>query len=264
MYLKNKEINRISFYNKINIEVIKGESLHSFPKHSHSGFCIGIVTNGNAKLDLKDRQYILGKYSMYFIPPFIEHTIAAVDKMIYSYTVIYIKNKFIERYSNGLLNKYVCEDEKVVMNFLELCDKAHGTNDYEKFEKEVEQFLEQNIEMIPNSQKQTNNEVVLLAVDFIKEHLAEQFNLERVSEYTHMSKYYLLRLFKKQMGVAPYQFYMQEKVKKIRQGIIKDKSTVDLAYHLNFSDQSHLCNIFKRYVGLTPAQFKKSYIANKD
>jgi len=255
----DKEKNKISFYHQNNIEIVQGISFHNFPKHCHNAFCIGIVTDGKIQFNLKNQEYILEKNDVYFIPPFVEHKIVSINKMQYAYTVICLNNDFIERYNNVLLDKYVNKDEKVGMRILDICKRFENTNNYKQLENDTKQFLESNTEIVCIPIKQIHNTVVLLAVSFIKDHLEESFDLEKLSGYTHISKYHLLRLFKKQMGVAPHQFYIQEKVKKIKQGLLKNKTPVDLAYNLKFSDQSHLCNTFKKYVGLTPIQFKKSY-----
>ena len=85
------------------------------------------------------------------------------------------------------------------------------------------------------------------------------FNSSMLSEAIGISKYHLIRKFKEQMGITPYQFYIGERVKKIRQGLLSKSSLSDLAFELGFSDQSHLCNIFKKYVGISPLQYVNSY-----
>ena len=259
----NKEINRISFYHEKNIEIVRGESIHSFPKHSHNAFCIGIVTDGKILLNIKEQEYIIEKNNIYFIPPFTEHKIISIDKKEYCYTVICLCNYFTQSHINILLDKYICRDEQVGTEILNICERFDSTNDYKQLEKDIKQFLVMNLKSIGNSNQEINNRV-LSAADFIKEHLDEPFDLNKISDYTHLSKYHLLRLFKKEMGVAPYQFYMQEKIKKVKQGLLKGENPVNLAYNYNFSDQSHLSNTFKKYMGLTILQFKKSYKGEKN
>lgn len=259
MVFLEKEKNKISFHHQSNIEIVQGKSSHNFPKHSHNAFCIGIVTGGKIQLNLKEQEYLLEKNNVYFIPSFIEHKISAVNKMQYEYTVICLNNDFIERYNNVLLHKYISKDENVGIKVLDICENFYDTNNYKQLENDIKQFLDENIQIVLSYNKQIHNTLVLSVVRLIKSHLEESFDLEKISNYTHISKYHLLRIFKKQMGVTPYQFYIQEKVKKIKQGLLKNQTPVDLAYNLNFSDQSHLCNTFKKYVGLTPIQFKKSY-----
>lgn len=255
----NKEKNKIIFYHKKNIDIVQGNSEHSFPKHSHNAFCIGIVTKGKIKLILEEQEHVLEKNNTYFIPPFTEHTIKSVDNMEYGYTVVCLHNDFIGQYNNALLLKYVYKDEKIGMKFLDICQRFYGTNEWQQLENELKQFLLEHTKLVSNLKRQMHNEEILSAVNFINNHLKEPFSLQKISDCTHISKYHLLRLFKKKMGVTPYQFYIQEKVRKVKQGLLKGQPTVNLASDLNFSDQSHLCNIFKKYVGVTPLQFKISY-----
>lgn len=255
----SKEKNEISFYHKGNIEIIQGNSFHYFPKHSHNVFCIGIVRYGKIRLDLNEQEHFLKKNNIYFIPPCTGHKIEPIDKTQYGYTVICIHNDSTQQYVNVLLRKYVCKDEKVGIRMLDICQSFNSTNNYKQLEIDIKQFREEHVQIVSRNRKQIHNEIVLSAVNFIKEHLGEPFDLKKISDYTHISKYHLLRLFKKQIGVAPYKFYIQEKVKKIKQELVKDQPTVQIACNLNFSDQSHLCNTFKKHVGLTPIQFKKSY-----
>ena len=91
------------------------------------------------------------------------------------------------------------------------------------------------------------------------ESTTSKFNIDLLSKTVHISKYHLDRLFKRQVGITPYQFYIGDRVKKIRQGLQAHISLSDLVYNLNFSDQSHLCNTFKKHMGITPIQYMSSY-----
>lgn len=251
--------NKINFYHQKNIEIVRGESLHDFPRHSHDAFCIGIVTDGRLKLECTNREYILEKNNVYFIPPHTEHRITSVNENQYGYVVVCVKDSFIEQYNNATLYDYVCDDEKTGLQILNICRFYERSNNYTQFEESIKQFLKSNVKVNLKALKKNDNEIVMEAVNYIIEHLDEPFNLDIISDYVHISKYHFLRLFKTQMGTAPYQFYLQGKVKKIKQGLLNKQNPANMAYDLNFTDQSHLCNTFKKYVGLTPAQFKKSY-----
>lgn len=253
-----KEKNKINFYHKKNVEIIEGKSSHSFPSHSHNAFCIGIVTNGIIRLNVEQKEYLLEKDDVYFIPPHIEHTISAINKIQYEYTVLCIYNN-VQKYSNSSLCKYVFKDAIVKMTILNMIQKYKCGNNENYFENMIFNFLGEYIEIDFFRKKQTSNKIILLAVDFIKDNLNETFNLQKLSNYTNITKYHLLRLFRNQMGSTPYQFYIQEKIKQIKKGLLKQQPIFDLVFNFNFSDESHLCNTFKKHIGITPMQFKDSY-----
>jgi len=106
--------------------------------------------------------------------------------------------------------------------------------------------------------KQNLSDVIADTKEYIEKTPAE-FNLTMLSEAIHISKYHLNRKFKEQIGITPYQFYVNERVKKIRQGLLSSSSLSDLAFELGFSDQSHLCNAFKKHMGISPLQYVSSY-----
>lgn len=259
MIILDKEENKIKFYHKKNIEIIQGNSSHSFPMHSHNSFCIGIITAGKIRFRLKTCEYVLEKNHVYFVPPFTEHTILSLDNKPYSYLVICIPNEFKSEESIISFHNHVFLDKRVGEELLEKCRSFDSSHDYSQLNIDMVRFIKANTNVGNGFKKQRNIEFILQLVSYIKENLNEPFSLPKLCNYAHITKFHLLRIFKQQMGVAPYQFYIQERVRKIKQGLLEEQPAVNLVYDLNFTDQSHLCNTFKKHVGLTPKQFQKSY-----
>lgn len=93
---------------------------------------------------------------------------------------------------------------------------------------------------------------------------SSDFNIQSLSKYVSLSKYHLIREFKKKFGLSPYQYYKNHQIKKVRQGLLAQHSLPDLAYLLGFSDQSHMCNDFKKYMGISPRDYQKSYFTTTE
>ena len=102
------------------------------------------------------------------------------------------------------------------------------------------------------------NTVISDAKAFI-ETTASEFNIDALATAVHVSKYHLDRIFKKQVGTTPYQFYIDYRVKLAKQGLQAKLSLSDIVSDLHFSDQSHLCNTFRKHVGISPTQYVRSY-----
>ena len=85
------------------------------------------------------------------------------------------------------------------------------------------------------------------------------FQLDLLCGHCHVSKFHLIRQFKKRFNLTPYQYYNNLRIGKIRQGLLSKHPLPDLAYALGFSDQSHMCNTFKKFMAVTPLQYKNSY-----
>ena len=93
---------------------------------------------------------------------------------------------------------------------------------------------------------------------YIKSHLTEKFDLDELSSYVHVSKYHFIRIFKKYAGVTPNQYYNPAKLFKVKQKLRENEKESDVAADLNFPDQSYLCNMFKRHMGISMRDFKNN------
>lgn len=91
----------------------------------------------------------------------------------------------------------------------------------------------------------------------------DELDMDIFANHVHLSKYHLIRKFKDRYGLSPYQYYMNLRIAKIRQGLLLGQALSDLSYQLGFSNQSHMCNVFKKYMGITPTQYQNGYMDYK-
>lgn len=116
---------------------------------------------------------------------------------------------------------------------------------------------------IPSSVPQNSDHFLEQAEQYITEHSSD-FNIYSLSKFVSFSKYHLIREFKKKFGLSPYQYHLNCRIKKVRQGLLSQHSLPDLAYSLGFSHQSHMCNDFKKYMGISPGDYQKSYFSTTE
>lgn len=91
--------------------------------------------------------------------------------------------------------------------------------------------------------------------EFLREHLAENIDSQKLSEITGLSPFHLNRSFKAQIGLPPHEFQNQLRIGKSLELITNRKSFAEIALETGFSDQSHFIRFFKRYTGITPKNF---------
>lgn len=113
---------------------------------------------------------------------------------------------------------------------------------------------------LQSSTPQNFDHLLERAQQYIVEH-SSRFDIYSLSKFLSLSKYHLIREFKKKFGLSPYQYYLNCRIKKVRQGLLSHHSLPDLAYSLGFSHQSHMCNDFKKYMGISPSDYQKSYFS---
>lgn len=78
-------------------------------------------------------------------------------------------------------------------------------------------------------------------------------------EYTQLS-----RLFSEVEGITIEQFYILQKVEKVKEWLVYDElSLSEIAWKLGYSSVSHLSAQFKKVTGLSPSQFKSIGISHR-
>jgi AraC-like DNA-binding protein len=84
--------------------------------------------------------------------------------------------------------------------------------------------------------------------------------LEQLAAVARLSPYHFARQFRRATGLPPHQYVIARRVERAK-GLLQagtDLSLAQVAAHAGFSDQSHFCQHFRRIVGVTPGQFRKS------
>jgi AraC-like DNA-binding protein len=106
------------------------------------------------------------------------------------------------------------------------------------------------------------NDAVNRAINYIEQHYKTSFSLEDLIEKAYLSKFHLIRIFKKQTGLTPHAYQMQLRLNDARRLIFQDKTLTEIAYELGFADQAHFTNTFKKYAnGANPRDMLKTAIS---
>lgn len=102
-------------------------------------------------------------------------------------------------------------------------------------------------------------------LDFIQEHLHEPLTLEYIAQEALLSKYHFHRIFKMVTSESLTQFIQRlrtEKAANILYCGSKDSLT-DIAMNCGFSSSGYFSRVFKEHYGISPTEFRKISIYEK-
>ena len=104
-----------------------------------------------------------------------------------------------------------------------------------------------------------NDRLLIKAIEYITENIAESIKLEDLANYVGISKFHFSRLFKKSMGVSPHQYVMQERIKQAQQLLTQtNRSILEIAIDCGFNSHAHLSKYFRQITGMTPKNFRQN------
>ena len=94
----------------------------------------------------------------------------------------------------------------------------------------------------------------------IARYIFKRFNLDELASEMHMSKSNLIRSFRKECGVTPYEYLLQLKMDSAR-SLLRDSElpVYEIAECLAVSDEHYFSAMFKKRTGLTPGAYRKKY-----
>ncbi|MBD1872900.1 helix-turn-helix transcriptional regulator [Nodosilinea sp. FACHB-131] len=95
-------------------------------------------------------------------------------------------------------------------------------------------------------------------IDYIKANLAQDLSILDLASLTSMSESHFSRSFKQSVGIAPYQYLMQQRVERAKQLLRQQAISIsDIALNCGFSNQTHLTKVFRQMTGVTPKVYQK-------
>lgn len=90
-------------------------------------------------------------------------------------------------------------------------------------------------------------------------HYAEPVSLDELAKAADMNKFVLLRAFTRERGITPYQYLLTVRINKAKELLERGAQPIEAAMSSGFTDQSHFTNAFKRFIGLTPGQYREIF-----
>ena len=252
--LECKYMNDVSFYFDGNIEIVTGAGMHNFPYHTHNSFMAGAVLAGCGEFDIGGKTLELRKGDAYIVP---SNTGIAINPTSgFSYITICLKNELAE-----VMKEYKTERCFYPSLGGKLLELANNFRMHDIDERAFEMRIIDMFELYKASDS-VRSIYTEKAARYLNEHCQSKFSLDELAENVCVSKYHLIRTFKKEMGITPKQYHQQCKVRKIKDMALKISQS-DIAYELDFTSQSHMNDIFKKYMGITAGSYS-SAVENKE
>lgn len=96
------------------------------------------------------------------------------------------------------------------------------------------------------------------AKQLLEDRFADDVRLEHLEDEIGLSRFYLVRRFRAEVGMPPHAYQLAIRLDRARVMIASGVPLSDVASRCGFTDQSHLTRHFRRAIGVAPGAYARS------
>ncbi|MGL4610123.1 MAG: AraC family ligand binding domain-containing protein [Trueperaceae bacterium] len=259
-----------TYWQSNGLELLKATFVkHSFPPHTHDGYVIGLVEGGVEMFHREKELHVATPNKIILVNPNQLHTGYAGVPEGWTYRTLYPSIEQMQKASESIFGKehmpyfpYAVLDDTGLAKRLHHfhCAAEQGT----RLEQDstftdmlgvlVSCYADKTLSLHTIGKE---HKAVRVAQKFLEAHPTSEVSLESLANLTSLSSFHLLRVFKRDMGVSPHGYQIQQRIELAKKFLREGKKIAEVALETGFHDQSHMGLHFKRLVGVTPMQFVK-------
>ncbi len=104
------------------------------------------------------------------------------------------------------------------------------------------------------------SKLVTDVANYVQQHIADSITTEDIAANLYLSRPYLSKKFKEQTGENLIDFILREKCEEAKRLLsYTDRPLASISTYLSFSSQSHFTRTFKKYVGISPSEYREKH-----
>ncbi len=221
-----------------------------FPKHFHLDWSLVYLRQGTESIGFNNLNFNLSQNSFILIPPYSVHSNG--NENSWSYTAVYINDDVVN---------YLCK--KIKISYSHVQSQPYIVSYSTAFtELTNANVLEVLADLLIKTQLKENFSPVKKYVpeitNYLKVNSDLKITLDDLESEFKINKFKIWRLFNNEIGISPIEYQNSIRIEKSKALLNSTISISNVALEVGFFDQSHFTLNFKKYVGVTPKQYKNN------
>lgn len=116
---------------------------------------------------------------------------------------------------------------------------------------EIGRGMEDSSSALPDPATPENRRISEL-LRYLEAHITEEIDIDRLADAFYISKFYMMRLFRKETGTTIYAYLTQRRLMLAREQMAAGMSATDACYSSGFHSYSSFTRAYGKYFGTTP------------
>lgn len=119
---------------------------------------------------------------------------------------------------------------------------------------------DQSLFMIFTGQKHHNDHMILAVQELIEKNYADNISIENLASMKAVSRRTLERRFRSATGNSMIQYLQRVRIERAKKTLeLKTSSVNDAMFSVGYNDSKAFREVFKKYVGISPSEYKKKF-----
>lgn len=251
------------------VRAVRLRSSHTFSKHSHDEFGIGLITNGAHRSASGHGTVEAHEGDIITVSPGEIHDGAPVERTPRCWVMLYVEPEAVMRFVGGEylgaadeleFRRPVVRDRRLAARFRRAIDIV-TTPSNEPTPLQADEVLGG---LLDNQLRRNRSREVFpahqvhRAVELINDDPTAHHTLDGLAKVAGLSRFQTVRAFERRIGLTPFAYIRQRRLDLARRMILRGVPLADAARGAGFSDQSHLTRTFKSAYAITPGALRRS------
>ncbi len=251
--------------------------------HYHEFYKLVLFVSGQGDYTVEDRHYNLRAGDILLIGSHQIHRPEFAPGVEYERMIFYIAPEFLTRHStekcslealfDGIGSHVLRIEEKRYKKLFEIAMELEAELSGEKYGSlimssslllklliKLGRYRDKSQLQLPE-QPVTSDERIQRMLLYIEEHLTENLTIEGLSEQFFISKYHMMRLFKKEIGQSMYDYMTERRLVYARELIRQGIPATESCFQAGFGSYSSFTRAYGKRFGTTPTGRNGRYIS---
>lgn len=256
-------MSKIKYFKSLDnaISIVCGHGVSKkFPVHRHLSLSVGMVICGSRILTINKSKYVVAEGDIFIINSEEPHSISETKDAGHDYIVLSISLEFLKKFytQDRLYFFNIVENAVIAKNLSLLFNSLINDKEIENVNFYIEEIIRSLQFCIDVSSVINQEDVRLKRIRYILDNQIDvPISLEELADKAFLSMFHFSRLFKKQTGLAPHQYLLDNRLRTARNLLECGMAIGDIAIMTGFYDSSHFVRHFTRYYGVSPLDFQK-------
>lgn len=243
----------------------------AYPRHMHATYTIGVVDFGTVISQGKDGTSVLPAGSIYAFNPGDVHSGHAAGSRPISHRTFYPSSEALARFAGDVglagtpaLPHTVLNDGPSAAGLRRLHRVLASSDDALERSSSVLEILGGFLVRYAGLRRRPfpggrEPRAVRDVKAYLDAHFRHNVTLDELAGLAGLSHAYLIRVFKKSVGLPPYSYLLARRVEEARRLLQSGMSVTQTALEVGFNDQSHLHRHFTRLMAVPPGRYARSH-----